>query len=41
MKKMYMSPEIELIYVENEVITSSVGDYAPDIDGGADNGFVI
>ena len=43
MKEMYTSPELFVINIDNDIITSSqvVGDVAPDMDGGEDNGFII
>ena len=43
MKEMYTSPELFVINIDNDIITSSqvVGDAAPDMDGGEENGFII
>ena len=43
MKKVYISPELSLINLEDDIITSSPvsGDAAPDMDGGEENGFII
>ena len=41
MKELYVTPEIELVDFGNEIITSSIGDEAPDIDGGEERGFII
>ena len=43
MKEIYTSPELFVINIDNDIITSSqvVGDAAPDMDGGEENGFII
>lgn len=43
MKEIYTSPELSVINLEDDIITSSqvVGDAAPDMDGGEENGFII
>ena len=41
MKEIYTSPELIVVDFENEIITSSIDEYAPDIGRGDDEGFII
>ena len=42
MKEIYTCPELSLINLEDDIITSSpIGNEAPDMDGGEENGFII
>ena len=41
MKEIYTSPELIVVDFENEIITSSIDEHAPDIGHGDYNGFII